>query len=137
MSDVMDRETAELEALNIGEFFENDFNDSILPAVMAGRLYLDPNQKRVIYKLHKPIELQNDKVVSELKFSNPSAEETVRINKGVQAEVKADGGTAIDMGMMYQRTIKAAQILSGEPLGVINRMGRKDLSELLGFFDFL
>jgi hypothetical protein len=139
MKDVMDRETAQIELIGIGEFFEIDFtdNESILPVVMSGRLYLDEDQKRIIYKLRKPIDLNNNGTLSEFKFKNPTGEEQARINKGIKATVSDGGGTTIDMGEMYTKTMKAVSILSGQAIGVVGRIGRGDLSDLLNLLSFL
>lgn len=139
MKEIMDLETAQLELMGISEFFETEIegDDTILPIVMTGRLYLDENQKRVIFKLRKPIELQNDSTLVELKFKNPTGEEQARINKGIKATVVEGGGTTIDMGEMYTKVLKASSIMSGQPIGVINRIGRGDLSDLLSILSFL
>jgi len=141
MKTVMDNESAMLELMGISEFFEteyadDDISESILPVVMAGRLYLDEDQKRVIYVFNREIELMNNTILKELKFKNPTSEESIRINKGITAKADKDGGTEIDLGMMMQRVIKAASVISGEPIGVVNRMSRGDMNTLMSVLSF-
>ena len=140
MGEVLAAEVAEEELNIIADFFGTDYVDekpALLEIVQNGRLYFDENQKRVLFKCKTPIEKGED-TIDCLKFKAMTVEDDVRINSGFKATGNAnDGSFAMDYGDMKKRIIRAISILAGEPIGIINRMGRKDFQALSVALNFL
>jgi hypothetical protein len=125
MKPVIAEDAARAEIDGWAEYFEvddtSDIIDSVLPAVMRGRITLD-DDGRFRQKLRSPVELQNGETLTELVISEPTTEQMRNASK-----VKDEFG----------QTIKLLSIVTGHAEGVINRLGTKDLTVaggLLGFF---
>ena len=135
----VDAETAGLALMELAEAFGADDASALLPIAMDGRVYLEKG--RAVFKLRKPIELQNGTTVTHFSMREPSAADFLAYSKGMTVSVGRDGTTEIDMVMMGKRTLRAVAALADEPIGVVERIGRRDLDDLtkigdaLGFFD--
>lgn len=111
----------------------------LLSIAMEGRIYLQDG--KAVYRLRQEIDLLNGGTIAEFKMRSPSAKDFMAYSQGMVVSVSREGKTEIDMVMMAKRTIKAVAALADQPASVVERMGRKDLSDLtdigdaLGFFD--
>ena len=59
------------------------------------------------------------------------------INKGYVFKVDSEGMTIMDMTMLYETAERAVIKLSGWPLGLVERISRKDMRVFLGLMSFL
>lgn len=106
-------------------FFEVDpegeeWQDSerrLLQAIKKGRVELDEQSNLVIMRLVAPIELQNGQTIAELKFKEPSASDLKVFDKYKEAEKMA-------------KTIHLAAKMTGQPVGIIDRMGSRDVATM-------
>lgn len=122
----MTREQAEVElgameaSLDITLDAEN--RERILSLIEKDRLIFDEEREEFTLRLRKPIELENGKTIEELLIKDPTAEQ-------LQKADKSDGGFAL--------TLRTIGFVSGQPIGIINRMRSRDLtaaSSVLSFF---
>lgn len=122
----MTREQAEVElgamesSLDITLDAEN--RERILSLIEKDRLMFDEEREEFTLRLRKPIELENGKTIEELIIKDPTAEQLQKADKN-------DGGFAL--------TLRTIGFVSGQPIGVINRMKSRDLtaaSAVLSFF---
>lgn len=126
----------------IDEFFDAEYEESnnlvLLPHIMAGKLHLDENQKKVIYQLLKPIELANGDTLSELKLSALDLDGIIKVGKSLPPlKGRQDGSFDIPVSYDYERTVKTLTKCSTQPLGVLNRLKKRDINILKELLDFL
>jgi len=125
METVIAEEQARKEISEWSEFFEAELSEedikTLLPSVMRGRIILDEDSEQFIISLRSPIKLQNGEKVTEVILREPMAGEL---------QEAAKGKTDMDMAMnMYAK-------LSGQPLGVIQRLKQRDMIAFSGVFSF-
>lgn len=116
--------------------YDEGDKEKILPAIMAGRFLPDSATETVIYNLQKPIEQKNGENRNEITFRTPSVSDIEYINKGFTIKVNSNNETIMDMGQMQARTSRAVIKLSGWPIGIVDRISRKDMRVLSGLFNF-
>jgi len=108
--------------LDISEDEESSLNkDKIISAIMRGRIAFNESEEKFIYKLRKPINLENGNVISEIIIGEPKSKDMHNISEK----------------NLFQSSLKMISACSGQPLGVIDRLGMKDitiLSTLMAFF---
>ena len=140
MANVMDRETAERELLEIGEIldaaYQKDDAEKIIPAIQAGRFVADAAKGTVTYVLLKPIELLNGGTMDRLVFRSPTVTDIEYINKGFLITTDGKSSTTMDLGAMQARVNKAVVRLSGLASPLLERMSRADMRVLTGLFNF-
>ena len=140
METVISMEAAGKELEIIQEIFDvvYDAEDKkkIIPAIMAGSFTADEAEEKVTYTLMKPIEQKNNDRKNTITFKTPSVTDMEYINKGFTIKVDKDQATIMDMGQMMERTVRAVIKLSGWPLGLCDRISRKDMRVFSGLFNF-
>lgn len=140
METVISMEAAGKELETIQEIFDvvYDAEDKkkIIPAIMAGSFTADEAAETVTYTLIKPIEQKNKDQRNTITFRTPSVSDMEYINKGFTVKVDPKGNTIMDMGEMQTRTTRAIIKLSGLPLGLCDRINRKDMRIFSGLFNF-
>jgi hypothetical protein len=122
MDNVIEREPAEAELQKIVDFFEVDpegsaWEDSrkrLLGAIMKGRIILDDDKSALVLTLSSPITLDNSGSVAEMTFKEPTAADLKVLDKYKEGEAMA-------------KTVHLASRMSGHPIGVVDRMGARDL----------
>ena len=141
METVIDKETAELELLIIQEIFDVVYDESdkekILPAIQAGRFTSDEAAETVTYNFQKPVGQKNGEAKESITFHTPTFNDIKYINKGYVFKVDKEGMTIMDMTMLYDTAQRAVIKLSGWPLGLVDRISRKDMRVFLGLMSFL
>lgn len=122
----MTREQAEVELQAIESALDTKIDDDnrerVLSLIEKDRLMFDEEAESFTMRLRKPIELDNGKTIEELTIKDPTAEQLQKADKN-------DGGFAL--------TLRTIGFVSGQPIGVINRMKSRDLtaaSAVLSFF---
>jgi hypothetical protein len=127
MKQVIDKETAQgflndwMESLGYN-LDEGDEKEKILSAIQEGRLDFDADKEEFSYTLRKPIVLENGQTVAQVKIYEPEA-----------LAVQTAGKLKNEMEM----TIRLLSSITGQPLGVINRLKLRDMTlmgHLIGFF---
>ncbi len=101
---------------------EPDTSAKLTRVVQSGRLSLDEGTSTFTLKLRTPIQLENGESVLELKLREPTTKEVRGVDKNV-------GDVA--------QVIRILSAVTGQPLGVIDRLKLKDLivcGELFNFF---
>ncbi|MDC7125778.1 MAG: hypothetical protein PQJ46_09430 [Spirochaetales bacterium] len=137
---VIEKAAALIELEAIEEIFDvkydEDDKSKILQAVMDGRFTTDAQAETVCYQLIKSIEQKNGDTKENLIFRTPSVSDIEYINKGFTMKVDKSGNTEMDMGALSERTKRAVLRLSGIPLGLFERISRKDMRVFTGLFNF-
>lgn len=108
--------------LELGATLEDDSRERIVRAVMAGRL--DWSGSAFTYRLVSPIKLESGDVLKVLRLEEPQVGQIRDSAKGKRESV--------DM------SIHLIASLTGQPLGVIERLKERDftaVAEILGFFE--
>lgn len=125
MTPVMDKQTATNEIEGWIAWAEGvrsqEIIDTLLPAVMRGRVSLDENNGTFAVKLRSPVKLETGEEVASISIREPTA-----------AEMKTAGGRTEHLDFLT-RLISA---LSGQPLGVVERIKMKDLNVIAGIVSF-
>lgn len=125
MTPVMDKQTATNEIEGWIAWAEGvrsqEIIDTLLPAVMRGRVSLDENNDTFTVKLRSPVKLETGEEVASIAIREPTA-----------AEMKTAGGRTEHLDFLT-RLISA---LSGQPLGVVERIKMKDLNVIAGIVSF-
>lgn len=127
MKTVMAEEAARDEISLWADHFEVELSEveikSILPTVMRGRITFDESKESFTITLKSPINLENGQIVNAIEIREPTAAELQEANRN-----KADEMTL---------AIKLYSKLSGQPMGVIQRIKQKDfiaIGEVFGSF---
>ncbi len=123
--EVIAREAAEEEVQGWCDRFDTalspESSEKLIRIVMRGRITLDEKTESFTLKLRSPIQLDNGETVNELTLREPRARQARDVGKGGDVEM----------------VLKVLSSVSGQPLGVIDRLGMKDLviaGELFNFF---
>ena len=134
-----DQALKELEIIQ--EIFDVVYDESdrakILPAIMAGRFTTDEAEETVMYTFVKPVGQKNGDARDSILFKAPTFNDIKYINKGYVLEVHGDGSYNMNMTMLYECAERAVIKLSGWPLGLVERISRKDMRVFLGLMSFL
>jgi len=121
MSEVIAREVAEAEVERwCGRFdvtLDPASRETIVRAYCSGRLALDENKDEFSYRLRKPVVLENGQTVEILSVHEPTTGQ-------VRDADKAGGGD-------FAVSLRLLSYVTGQPLGVLDRLGNKD-SRALG-----
>lgn len=125
MSVVVAPEVAEKELQDIIDFWEVNPEGAgwassrarLLHVIGNGRLVLDKETEVVRLTLVKPIALENGKTLSELELREPTSDDMRVMDKYGEKEKVAS-------------TLHLASKMTGQPLGVINRLASRDVSGL-------
>ena len=97
-------------------------SEKLVWTVMKGRLNLDEATSTFTLKLRTAVQLENGKAVDELTIREPTAKEVRGVGR--------DGGEVAQV-------IRILSAVSGQPLGIIERLKLKDLTvcgEIFNFF---
>ena len=126
MNTVISKDAALEEIENWADWFETEIDEdaveTLLPAVMRGRITFDQESEKFTIRLRSPITLENGEKV-----------ESVTMREPIGKELMYDKKRTDDMAFALRMYSK----LSGQPLGVIERLKERDLvtlSGILGFF---
>ena len=127
---VLGREVAEKEFDEIAEYWdwigdtpESDLvRERLVRVLMAGSLVFNKDEETFTYTFRKPIMCENDKTISEITLRELTA-----------------GDTRFDASKMTDTdaTIRMISASSGLPVGVVDRLGIRDIGiigALIGFF---
>ena len=121
------REVAEVEVANWEDRFDTvlspESSEKLIRVVMRGRIVFDEQTESFTLKLRTPIQLDNGETVSELTLREPKARQARDAGKPGTGDVEA--------------VLRMLSAVSGQGLGVIERLGMKDLTvcgELFNFF---
>ena len=127
MSEIVCRESAESEvqlwAEHFGVTLDLPDRERIVRAVMDGRLSFDDVAETFIYRLRKPVTLENGDTLSELRINEPSTGKIRDANKITKDE--------------FEVSVRLLSYVTGHPLGIIDRICMRDLTTtgtLFGFF---
>jgi hypothetical protein len=110
---------------------DHDKQQTILPVVMQGRLYLDGDV--IVYTLARPVGQ-----LLELRFSEPTGGQAERAGKGVKAIKRPDGSSEIDVGEATRMVNQLASAMTGVSVGQLldlRARDRKIMEAIVGFFD--
>ena len=124
--EIMSSQVAEEEVSNWANSIDNpDFvpSQKLISAVCRGRISFDEASTTFTVKLLKPIELENGKTIDELRISEPRSEQ-------VREAARGKGGD-------IELTLKLLSSITGQPLGIIDRLVLRDLGlagEIFNFF---
>jgi len=140
MENVISEEAAIKELVILQDIFDVVYDegdrDKILPAIMAGRFISDESTETVIYSFIKPVEQKDGNNREDITFHTPTTTDMEYINKGFTVKVDTQGNTIMDMGQMQLRIDRAVIKLSKWPLGLVDRISRKDMRVFSGLFNF-
>lgn len=142
MAEVMSKEVAEQELDRILEFFDSEIEkpdrDNIVPAIMDGRISLDEKSQELCYRLARPIQKENSgEPIEEIRLHEPDSVELEYINKGQKLSVDSESRIgSMDLSDMYTKTIRMVVKLGGIPLGLANRLKRRDINVLKSLASF-
>ncbi len=109
-----------------------------MPYAQEGRVYLDG--EKVVYVLLRPIELLNGEFIEKLAFREAMAADYTKYSEGMSV-LQTTEGVKIDAVIKARRVLKCVSTLAGQPLGVVDRLGNRDLQALqdfcpaIGFFE--
>lgn len=130
---VISDEVAILEFNKILDFWEIEIDNSeesrgnkekVINAIKRGRLTFDEEKEVFKYKLRKPVEQENKDFLNELVLREPIARELTSSSEKNQDNV-------------FKMTVKLISNSSGIPIGIVERIGMKDLTvigSLMAFF---
>ncbi len=123
--DVIARDAAEEEVQGWCELFRITLDlserERIVTALMAGRIAFDEKNESFTVRLRKPIHLDNGETVESLKIEEADARQIKEANK-----VKDD----------FEKSLRLLSSISGQPLGVLDRIKQKDLLLIGDMFNF-
>lgn len=122
MSNAISDDAAAVELQRIADFFEVDqesqtwreSKSKLLAAIKKGRVILDEEKSAIITTLCTPIELDNGSTIGELAFHEPNASDLKVLDRYKDHEAMA-------------KTIHLCSKMTGQPCGVIERLGSRDL----------
>ena len=123
--EVIGKDAAQAELDSIVQFFEvdpegqewQDAKARLLQAIGKGRIILDEAKQSIVLTLACPIRLENGQEIAELSFHEPTAGDLRTLDK-YKAEEK------------MAKTIHLASKMTGQPIGVVERMGARDLQTM-------
>jgi len=122
---VVAREVAEIAVQDWEELFsvtmEPDTRETVVRAIMSGRLTLDEGSEEFAYKLRRPIVLENGTKIEEMKLHEPTAGQLRDAAKGKRED--------------FETTLRLIGYITG--CAVMDRVGQKDLltmAAVVGFF---
>jgi hypothetical protein len=125
-----------LEALGIGAP-EAAARETLIVAATDGRIIFDPVSEQGVYKLARPVALENKTTLSQVSFHEPDGEELQYVYSGQRMEVNAKSETAfVDVGQNSRMTIRFLTKISNVPLGVAQRMKTRDLAVMEAIASF-
>ena len=120
------REVAETEvalwAEALGATIDLEMRERIVVAVMAGRVTFDDKAERFAYHLRKPLRLENGTIVEALTIGEANGAQLLSAGRA------KDG---------ISQTLALLAAVSEQPIGIVERLGQKDImvaSGLLSFF---
>ena len=123
--DVIARDVAEEEVQGWCEQFkitlDLESRERIVTTLMAGRITFDEKNEAFSIQLRKPIHLDNGEIVDSLKIEEADARQIKEANK-----VKDE----------FEKSLRLLSSISGQPLGVLDRIKQKDLLLLGDMFNF-
>ena len=136
----MDEETAKHELRKIDEFFDAEYgvdSEIIIEHIKKGMVYLDEDQDRVIYKLLSPIEQKNGEILTEIKLQALNLSDIMAI--GRQLSMKGNSKEEFQISITYdlERTYTILKKSGNLPIGLLDRLKKKDLRVLSEVLDFL
>ncbi len=125
MADKICREAAEKEVEGWSELFRVTLDlgtrESIVRALMDGRIIFDKKAEIFTIQLRKPIRLENGETITFLKLEEPDARQLRDADKA-----KDD----------FESVLRLLSSITGHPLGVLDRLKQKDLTLTGGVFTF-
>lgn len=99
---------------------EPEIREGLAKKITAGRVDFNPDTMTFNYRLVKPLKLENGNTVDEVTIQEPTADDVQRATK------KA--------GEMD--TIRILAAMTGQPYGVISRVGVRDMNAIGAFMSF-
>lgn len=125
--DAMEAEFGPLDPANAEVVFES---------LRLGLVDFDGSEGTITYMLQKPPEGGvNDTTM--IVFHEPNAGEMEKIAKGIKLTASKDGSVEIDSSRMIEQAIRLVTVVGKWPLGIAERITRRDLKviqALSGFF---
>jgi hypothetical protein len=113
--------------------------ETIIRAIMAGRIILDEGKEELTYKLARPIELMNNSgIIEQIVFHEPTNTELEYINRGTKVQMNVEGEKManMDMGDTFMKTTRFLTKVCNLPLGVAGRLKARDASVVKAICDF-
>lgn len=118
---VIAEDAAREELDRIVEYFEvspdgdtwEDQRKRLLSAIQNGRIILDVSKSAVVFTLAAPIKLENGQTLEEVSFHEPTAQDIKTLERYRENE-------------QMSKAVHLASLMTGEPVGIINRMGSRD-----------
>jgi len=121
------REVAEAEVQRWCERFDASLDladrERIVRVLMAGRLSLDESKDEFCYRLRSPVTLENGSKLEELRIGEPST--------GMVRDANRTGGKD-----EFEVSLRLLSYVTHQALGVLDRIGQKDLTSLGMLFNF-
>ena len=123
--EIMSSQVAEEEVSNWANSIDNpDFvpSQKLISAVCRGRISFDVASTVFTVRLVHPVALENGKTIDELRISEPRSEQVKEASKG-KGEIDT--------------TLRLLSSITGQPLGVVDRLVLRDLGlagEIFNFF---
>lgn len=125
MKTVIAEEQARKEIAEWADFFEAELTEddikTLLPAVMRGRVVFEEDSETFIIDLKSPITLKTGEEITQFTMREPETKE-------LQDSEKYKNDMA--------KTVFLYSALSGQPLGVVQRLKQRDFITLSGVFSF-
>jgi hypothetical protein len=137
MSEVIAREVALAEIVRWAEHFDRapdaGEHDTLLRAVMAGRLSFNAEREEFCYSLLKPVELENKDTLTTLTVAEPTAGQFAAAFRVIK--VRQDGASAVgELDLIG--TVKQVASCTGKPYTVIERVRKRDFDTLQAVISF-
>lgn len=137
---INDDSLAREELQKIDDFFDAEYStdsEILIEHIKKGMLYLDEDQAKVIYKLLAPIEKKDGALTTEIKLEALLLKDILAIGKKLSVNGNAKEEFMISMTYDLERTYQMVVKCGNIPIGLVDRLKKRDLRLLSEVLDFL
>jgi hypothetical protein len=106
------------------ENIDPSFKNKLISAISDGRITLKEDDEIMIIELIKPVQLENGSTIDRLEIKEPDVRQMENLDK-------------MDRSKEFEMTAFMISLMTGQPVGVIERLKSRDFSTvgaLVGFF---
>jgi hypothetical protein len=106
------------------ENIDPSFKNKLISGIMDGRITLNEETETMIIELIKPVQLENGSAIDRLEIKEPDVRQMENLDK-------------MDRSKEFEMTAFMISLMTGQPVGVIERLKSRDFSTvgaLVGFF---
>ncbi len=114
----------------------NGPREIVLDAIQRGNIIFDSSKNEITYFLQKPITLDNGKQFEEVLFYEPDLKTMNMVSKGLKITANDKKEFKLDADAQRQTMTRLVTVMTGQPIGVIERIVRRDVAvlESLSYF---